>query len=317
MEVLQLIKEIALSLATQTLIMGVVLIVAIGYFFRLIHKRRAEKRYSPLTENMLRMPAQSLERELEKAVERLGFGMISCILPIAIAISNPSFGTVSWLLVSAFSVAALVFTGRVIKEGMQLRLAIDGEQYTGFELNYLMRAGAWVYHDIPFQYGNIDHIVVSTGGVFTVETKTFRKPEGKRLSTRQAKVQFDGSKLSLPQYQTTEPIEQAILQAKYLKKAIKTNLGIDVAVTPIVALPGWFVERTAISDIWVINPKRGGALAAQVRQSNMSLQQAELVANYIESVARSVPPGSKKMDPDASKYYDFWNNRRFEERKIG
>ncbi len=128
---------------------------------------------------------------------------------------------------------------------------------------------------------------------------------------------FDGSALKFPHFNTSGPVEQARRHVKYLQQAISQNLSIDTRVIPVIALPGWFVERTGHSDVWVINPKRGGALAAEIRKSAISVQQAELIANYVESVARSVPAGSKKMDPDASKYYDFWSKRRREERRIG
>jgi hypothetical protein len=210
-----------------------------------------------------------------------------------------------WLLIATLSKA------------IKLRLAIDGEQYTGMELNQLMRSGAWVYHDIPYQYGNIDHLIVSTGGIFTVETKTFRKPAGERESSRQSQVTFDGNELVFPHFRTSAPLEQARRHAKQVQDSIRKNLGIAVPVTPVVALPGWYVERSGRADAWVINPKRGGALASQVQKSVIPSDQTALIANYIESVARSVPAGSRKMDPDATKHYDFWNNRRFEERKLG
>jgi len=89
-----------------------------------------------------------------------------------------------------------------------------------------------------------------------------------------------------------------------------------VAVTPVVALPGWFVHRTGSGDVWVINPKRGEALAAQVRRKVLAEEQVERIATYLESVVRSVPAGSKQMDPDAGKHYDFWNQRRHEDPKL-
>jgi hypothetical protein len=221
------------------------------------------------------------------------------------------------MLVALVAIYGIWLLFSTLRNAIDLRLAIDGEQYTGCELNYLMRAGAWVFHDIPYQYGNIDHIVVSTGGVFTVETKTYRKPAGERESSRQATVKCNGDSLVFPHFNTSEPLEQARRHAKHTELAIRKNLGVDVRATPVVALPGWYVERSRRSDVWIMNPKRGGALAAQVKQHVISPQDAERIANYIESAVRSVPAGSKKMDPDAHKYYDIWNKRRFEERKLG
>lgn len=294
------------------------LAVFVLFVFYIVRRQRERAQYSPLTEDMMRVPAQQLEKEFDDLQESLFMGCLLVFMPGIIVLVAERTNVIAWMVVGLVALYGARKVWKVMHRAFTLRLAIDGEHYTGQELNFLMRNGAWVYHDIPYQYGNIDHIVVSTGGVFTVETKTYRKPAGERESSRQANVTFDGTKLRFPNDRTrVEPLEQARLHAKQTCEAIKKNLGIDLPVTPVVALPGWFVERTGRSDVWVINPKRGGALAAQVKKSVIQPEQAERIANYIESVARSVPAGSKRMDPDAAKYYDFWNSRRFEERKLG
>ena len=63
--------------------------------------------------------------------------------------------------------------------------------------------------------------------------------------------------------------------------------------------------------------ERGGALKAQVSKNVLREEQAGLIVHYIESGVRSVPAGSKEMDPDANRHCDFWNNRCFEEKKLG
>ena len=56
-------------------------------------------------------------------------------------------------------------------------LGLEGELATGEELNQLMLDGCRVFHDIPFRFGNIDHVVVSQSGVFSVNTKMLGKPK--------------------------------------------------------------------------------------------------------------------------------------------
>jgi hypothetical protein len=295
-------------------------LLMLGVFFVfiefIIRKQRARKRYAPFTEDMLRMPAQQLEKEAEDLDEPLFMGGMLIFLPAIVTLAAAKTNIVAWIAVGMVAVYGARKVWKAIHRAIPLRLAIDGERYTGQELSLLMRHGAWVYHDIPFAYGNIDHIVISTGGLFTVETKARRKPAGERESSRQSKVVFDGKNLTFPDWETDEPLQQARLQAKHLRAVVKKNLGLDVPVTPVVALPGWFVERTGKSDVWVLNPKRGGALATQVGKDILATADAERVANYIETVARSVPAGSKKMDPDASKHYDFWNQRRYKDRQL-
>jgi hypothetical protein len=302
-----------INLVFPLLILGAMILLLHGF----LRWQRARKRYSPLTEFMLRAPAQKLEADLEALDERLYSGVMAVILPLTIVVIGLRSNVYAWIFAAIFALLGCWLLIATLSRAIKLRLAIDGEQYTGMELNHLMRFGAWVYHDIPYQYGNIDHLIVSTGGIFTVETKTFRKPAGERESSRQSQVNFDGNELTFPHFRTSEPLEQARCHAKHVQESIRKNLGITVPVKPVVALPGWYVERSSHSDVWIINPKRGGALASQVQKSVIPPDQTALIANYIESVARSVPAGSRKMDPDAAKHYDFWNNRRFEERKLG
>ena len=60
---------------------------------------------------------------------------------------------------------------------IRLHQGVEAEIATGQELSLLMRDGAWVFHDIPYQYGNIDHVIVSRGSIFAIETKGYSKPE--------------------------------------------------------------------------------------------------------------------------------------------
>jgi hypothetical protein len=53
----------------------------------------------------------------------------------------------------------------------------DGEREVAEYLDNLTRRGNYVFHDIPANGFNIDHIVVSTHGIFTLETKAYSKPE--------------------------------------------------------------------------------------------------------------------------------------------
>lgn len=50
----------------------------------------------------------------------------------------------------------------------------EGEEVVGQVLEGLVTDGWQVIHDVSFGRGNIDHIVVGPGGLFTVETKSRR-----------------------------------------------------------------------------------------------------------------------------------------------
>ena len=103
---------------------------------------------------------------------------------------------------------------------------------------------------------NIDHVLVGPGGVFIVETKARRKPvneDGKE----EYRVTFDGKLLHWPWGSDRFGIDQAKDNARTLSTWLSSAVGEGVWVTPILAFPGWMVERTVLSnDIHVLNPKQ-------------------------------------------------------------
>jgi hypothetical protein len=48
----------------------------------------------------------------------------------------------------------------------------EGEEVVGRILEGLRERGWYVIHDVSFGRGNIDHIVIGPGGIFTIETKS-------------------------------------------------------------------------------------------------------------------------------------------------
>jgi len=301
-------------------IAGTVLVVC--FILLLVRSERKRNRYSPFTEKSLRSPALSLEKECDEETDKLFFHyIVISITPIIsftlINTKHPSFHFMLLLniLVVTFS---LVKVGDGFKRMRSLALGRDGEIYTGQELNYLMRKGAWVYHDIPYKYGNIDHIVVSKGGIFTVETKTFRKPVSKSGS-KEAKVKVKGQNIIFPHFATGKPVKQAKIHADGIKDFLFKRTGVEYPVWAVIALPGWFVEADSQSSkkgFLVCNPKRGKALETFVQKDKVpdgDLQRAQI---EIEEFARTVQSKSDLTDPDANRKYNFFLSRKNEGKKI-
>ena len=59
---------------------------------------------------------------------------------------------------------------RLARTSLNYRLGLEAEMAVGQELNQLLRHGYWVFHDLPADKFNIDHVVVGRNGVFAVET---------------------------------------------------------------------------------------------------------------------------------------------------
>lgn len=200
-----------------------------------------------------------------------------------------------------------------------MSLGRECEEYVGQELNLLMRDGAFVFHDLPYRYGNIDHVVVGHDRVLVIETKGRRKPRGTRgARSRDAHVRFDGHTLIFPDHTTTEPLDQALRHAEHMREAIRRQCGFGVGVVPVVALPGWFVESVPYEEggVLVVNPKRARALRGWLGKRG-DRSRANRVACHLDSIARTIAPGSRRTDPDAAEHFDRWMNPRAREPRLG
>lgn len=287
-----------------------------------IWRQRKKNKFSPFTEPTLRSPGHSLNKRLAALETKASIPLFALIVfPMTFGIVyqkiSPIAAIIFGIIIAAIVIASMIRLTRVLLESLRVKLGLMGEIYTGQELNYLMRRGAWVYHDIPFKYGNIDHIVISKGGIFVVETKAVRKPMSKK-GRKLAKVGVLPDRLVFPHATTQQPIIQAKQQAKYLKSYLSTKLGVSCPVYPVIAIPGWYIEADdQKKGFLVINPKRGKAMRKYVSgRARISPQNLKNVVLLIEDIARSVEFNTDITDPNAKKKYSFFLNKKQQERKI-
>lgn len=296
------------------MVSGLLLMIGATYF--VVYKLRARGRYGPFTEKYLRLPGQSLNEELDKKIEDLMFSFyITTLMPIFYALFYPFLELslrITYGIFMTFVVGyCLVRFVRIFWQIKKIALGLDGERYTGTELNYLMHQGAWIYHDIPYQYGNIDHVVVASGGVFAVETKAHTKPQKGDGKGRQYKVVHKDGMLKFPDFKPTkEPIDQATTHAKWLSKYLSKKSGEKVDVTPVVALPGWFVDSKSSERVLVINPKRGEFLNRHIVKKVIPEDKLARINGVIDDLARYSNYSTDIIDPDAGEKFDVLFNRK-------
>jgi hypothetical protein len=203
--------------------------------------------------------------------------------------SKPSTSTLTIYIIAGIGIIAfyLFKSIKMLNLRRSYRLGYEGEIAVGQELNQLMRDGYYVYHDFPAGNFNIDHIVVGSSGVFAVETKARSKPTSKDRKA-DAKVKYDGKSLRFPNGTDVESLEQAKRQAEWLSKWLRSAVGEAVKVRPVVALPGWFVERVASGGIRVINPKNFRSIAKPKDGNILSEQMISRIVHQLEQKCRDV-----------------------------
>lgn len=143
-----------------------------------------------------------------------------------------------------------------------------------------------MFHDLPADKFNIDHVVVGRNGVFVVETKGRAKP-GQDVNNSW-KVRYDGARLEFPGLTETKPLEQADRQAKWLQQWLSSAVGEPVGVRPVLVLPGWFIERTSRNGMPVINGKNPENVFGKIGQTPLTDKLVQQIVHQLDQRCRNV-----------------------------
>ena len=172
---------------------------------------------------------------------------------------------------SVFTVISIIISIRSYRKVKNLRKSLnnyrkglEGERLVGEVLNKLSNDSCYVFHDIPGERFNVDHIIVSTRGVFAIETKHFDRSKCHEFSFdgnmvyRQMK---DGSLFLCPKL-----LPQMDGEARFIQNEIENRTELKIPVIKIAVLVGCFIHTPAeneadknmkkyFSKYWIVNEK--------------------------------------------------------------
>jgi hypothetical protein len=236
-----------------------VLFVVAAVAALMIHARnkRLRRTEPPEPFRLLRRPGETLVKEEEALFERMMARLVNGALGAVMVFIVP--GLVVWLVPNVqalpllgatvlLCVAVMVWLVRRsvvdLEKRSELRLGLRGEQLVGEQMAGLIRAGFWVFHDVPVEIDgkrqNIDHVAVGPLGVVVVETKMRSLP--KKETGKAGKVRFDGERLSWPFFGDDQaPVWQVRRCAKWLEAFLREKCGREVEAEQVIAIPGWTV----------------------------------------------------------------------------
>lgn len=268
--------------------------VPIGIVLWIRHQRKHRK--NPLNYQMLRAPGESISQRIELLNDDVDqYLTISGIVPLlcySMFISTRYIANIqmSPIIFIIMAIGFLAYFGfRLYKVYIQRhkeQLGLDCERAVGQELNQLMLDGYRVYHDFQADNFNIDHVAVGENGVFAIETKGRPKPDRGR-GQEDSKVIYDGQSLQFPTWREKEPLEQAKRQAVWLSGWLTKAVGEQVPVKPVLALPGWYVDRKA-KDLLVYNGKNPQYLLKITTETPLSSEMIQRIAHQVEQQCRDV-----------------------------
>ncbi len=223
----------------------------------------AIKKKSPLKDNPLRLPGQSIQEQMSD------FVLDHILVPYLIAAGLVVWAGYEWAIELGFtrrvppliiSILAAIgvsfFVWKLVrghKKLKALKQGRDGERAVGQFLEDLRGKGNFVFHDVVGEGFNLDHVVIGPKGIFTIETKTISKP-----SKGEAKVKYDGNMVTILGFNPERnPITQAKAQAHWLKDLFLEETGKKVHIKPIIVYPGWYVEGPLgyKPEVEILNPR--------------------------------------------------------------
>ena len=286
----------------KSLLQAILPLVAIlGFYgvlniFSKLYDHSKRRKRTPLARQLLRSPGQSLRNQIEDVSLDISATAVVLLLlvPVYLAIFQNAAITTSEriVIVSIVIIAAILMLRKLWKSFNRrnnLRLALDCEMAVGQELNQLMLQGCNVYHDFPAEKFNIDHVVVCAQGVLAIETKGRSKPTEVRGAAG-ATVVYDGNGLRFPGGFDKDSIEQAKRQARWLSSWLTSAVGDPVVVHPVLALPGWYIEREKPADIVIFNGKNPELLLKWINGSKLSDTMITRITHQIGQRCRDVEP---------------------------
>ena len=242
-------------------------VVAMAVLWRKISIRAAREKW-PFDELSVRPAGESTRKEAaawyEKFFERT---VLTLWIPTAIFIvlgNQPrTHGAAFLTAILGVSTLVALWTSRSLWQALEkwrsYNLGFEGERFVGAELDLLAAKGFEVCHDVPFGKWNIDHVVVGPTGVWAVETKTRRMPAADGRKTEWT-VLVHTDALEFPWGREGFGLEQAARNAKSLGEWLTKATGAPVEVKPVLALPGWMVDRKARNPVMVISARNAAGI---------------------------------------------------------
>ena len=234
---------------------------------------------SPLKERPLHVAGQSLDELIQKYIaEDVSILLFMPTLLIAMTIVIwlnrvfpskyfPIAISIITLIVIIYCVYRLII---LIKKIKSLVLGRNGERIVAEIFDNLRGQGFVVFHNIVAENFNIDHVILTPHGIFTVETKTFSKPPKGEITYKDEKIIAGNINIG------NGIILQAESQSKWLKSMLKDSTGRDYYIMPVIVFPGWFVQpmpENLKKRIWILSPT---ALSSFIKNEQIRIQESDM-----------------------------------------
>ena len=280
--------------------------VALG-FAVLRRERRRRRGRSPIDDShRLRRPAGTWVRSrLHQLHEDLQWDIflltMTSVAPVVVVLTSAVLDARTpgraEIIVCALAVAGSIawYTRRILRTGdavASCRLGLQCELAVAHELDALLGDGYGVYHDVPFEGTNLDHVVVGDGGVVVVETKGRARPTSvERPSTT---LHVRGDTVLTPGNSGTRadpgPVAQARRGAELLRERLREQASVEVAVQAMVVYPGWHVVGGDRASVPVTSARRATDAARARCAGELGAERRRRVEAWLKEATTTLEP---------------------------
>ena len=266
---------------------------------------------SPFKEKLLRPAGESLRLKVDEIRdEMMDTGFVLAALLVAPCFVMLLAATRDWWWDLAICCVAFAACYRAAfrqwkkvkalrNELRNYRLGYDGERYVAEKLGALTEIGYRVFHDFIFDMKpggdatnfNFDHIVIGTNGIFLVETKAIRQPNGAMPDGQEShKVIARGDVLEFPTgIKSRKQIAQAKANAESLSKWLTGTASTPIPVQPLLILPGWYIDDDRTGTVSVLNGKNLVKVIPKLgRKDAWTAEDMQKISVRIEAHCRNV-----------------------------
>lgn len=258
--------------------------------------RRRDRASRRPFEEMLRPPGWSLQQRSSDLLDDFTLHFMAAILVSmvawAFAVSEKGPPAVALAIGLAASTYSMFRAGRSIVLVSNHRLGLIGEQVVGQILDRLALPQTRAFHDLEVREPgkkpwNIDHVVVSPGGIFVIETKARRKPKAMAGKLKGHQLIFDGQQIIFPPPMKPDRhgLAQAQRNAQWLASKLSSLNGENVPVSPALVFPGWWVDATGKGAVSVMNAKQLPGFIGG-RKPILSDRTVRAISNQLEDMCR-------------------------------
>jgi hypothetical protein len=201
----------------------------------------------PITASVTRVAGQHARRHVRVLAIRTLVAVGGIVVTTVVAALTLGWRSLGFVLVELAAIAGMHLLDRVVMPIIdRWDRGAEGEEHVGRLLDALAESGWRTLHDVSLGHGNVDHVVIGPGGLFTIETKSHAgRVKVAQLNPAWLKQAYAQRKL-LERLTGKEAEALLVFSRAYLDRPVSRQRG--VLVLPARMLAGHFARRARKLD---------------------------------------------------------------------